>query len=51
MEIFTSLAYDGTDWNRDTVLGVFDNTLAANGLNTLSNANVSHKCTSATEVH
>ena len=45
METFTSLALDGKDWNRDTLLGAFDNTLAADGLrNTLSDAehNSSH---------
>ncbi len=39
VETFTSLALDGKDWNRDTLLGAIDNTLAAYGLvNTLSNA-------------
>ena len=45
METFNSLALDGKDWNRDTLLGAFDNTLAADGLrNTLSHAkrNSSH---------
>ena len=45
METFTSLALDGKDWNRDTLLGAFENTLAADGLrNTLSHAkhNSSH---------
>ncbi len=32
METFTSLALDGKDWNRATLLGAFDNTLAAYGL-------------------
>ena len=37
METFTSLALDGKDWDRDTLLGAFDSTLAAYGLlNTLS---------------
>ena len=39
METFTSLALDGKDWNRGTLLSAFDNTLAAYGLvNTLSDA-------------
>ena len=39
METFTSLALDGKDWDRDTLLGAFDNTFAAYGLrNTLSDA-------------
>ena len=39
METFTSLALDGKDWNRDTLLDAFENTLAADGLrNTLSHA-------------
>ena len=39
VENFTSLALDGKDWDRDTLLGAFDNTLAAYGLlNTLSDA-------------
>ena len=39
METFTSLALDGKDWDRDTLLGAFDNTLAAYGvLNILSEA-------------
>ena len=39
MENFTSLALDGKDWDRDTLLGAFDNILAAYGLlNTLSDA-------------
>ena len=45
VETFTSLALDGKDWNRDTLLGAFENTLAADGLrNTLSHAerNSSH---------
>ena len=45
MEIFTSLALDGKDWNSDTLLDAFENTLAADGLrNTLSHAerNSSH---------
>ena len=45
METFISLALDGKDWNRDTLLGAFENTLAADGLrNTLSHAkrNSSH---------
>ncbi len=37
VETFTSLALDGKDWDRDTLLGALDNTLAAYGLlNTLS---------------
>ncbi len=45
MVTFTSLALDEKDWNRDTLLGAFDNALAAYGLlNTLSDAkrNSSH---------
>ncbi len=39
METFASLALDGKDWNRGTLLGAFDNTLAAYGLlNTLSDS-------------
>ena len=39
VETFTSLALDGKDWTRDTLLGAFDNILAAYGLhNTLSDA-------------
>ena len=39
METFTSLALDGKEWNRGTLLAAFDNTLAAYGLlNTLSDA-------------
>ena len=37
-----------TDWNRDTLLGAFDNTLAADGLrNTLSDAEHNSSHTSA----
>ena len=45
VETFTSLALDGKDWNRGTLLAAFENTLTAYGLtNTLSNArlNSSH---------
>ena len=39
VETFTSLALDGKDWDGDTLLGAFDNTVAAYGLlNTLSDA-------------
>ena len=39
VETFTSLALDGQDWNRGTLLDAFDNNLAAYGLlNTLSDA-------------
>ena len=39
LETLTSLTLDGKDWNRGTLLGAFDNTLAAYGLlNTLSDA-------------
>ena len=39
METCTSLALDGKDWDRDTLLGAFDSTLAGHGLlNTLSDA-------------
>ena len=37
VETFISLALDGKDWDQDTLLGAFDNTLAPYGqLNTLS---------------
>ena len=45
VETFTSLALDGKDWNRGTLLAAFENTLTAYGLtNTLSDArlNSSH---------
>jgi hypothetical protein len=54
VETFTSLALDGKDWDRGTLMGAFDNTLAAYGLlhTLLRKAQfVSHKCTSATAVH
>ena len=39
METFTSLALDGKEWDRDTLVGAFHNILAAYGLNyTLSDA-------------
>ena len=39
VETFTSLALDGKDWNKDTLLDAFENTLAADGLrNALSHA-------------
>ncbi len=47
METFISLALDGKDWNRGTLLGAFDNTLATYDVVNIISEFVSHTCTSA----